>query len=217
MDTKTANIIETRLKGLRVDALKAFKMQVMRIYSSANHPAFISDSMVSEAVRASEESVGKLIREAVSGAAAVSAAPEAFLLVRHAVAAHLLDLERMVEQGRGIPLPPATLKMINERFSAVRQRSEQDLENYRASFSGPRNTGGRRPKHDWEGALIHVAAQANLPDGLLDEEGGTQADIEKMISEWFIQRTGNSPAESEIRKRASAVMKAISKPKKAGN
>ena len=217
MDSKTANIIETRLGELRVDALKAFKMQVMRIYSSANHPAFVPDSMVSEAVRASEESVGKLIREAVSGAAAVSAAPEAFLLVRDAVAAHLPDLERMVEQGRGLPLPPATLKVINERFGAVRQRAEQNLENYRASFSGSENKGGRPLKHDWEGALIHVAAQANLPDGLIDEEGGTQADIEEMISEWFIQRTGDSPAESEIRKRASAVMKAISKPQKAGN
>ena len=50
MDSKTANIIETRLGELRVDALKAFKMQVMRIYSSANHPAFVPDSMVSEAV-----------------------------------------------------------------------------------------------------------------------------------------------------------------------
>jgi hypothetical protein len=217
MDNKTANIIETRLRELRMDALKAFKMQVMRIYSSANHPAFIPDSMVSEAVRASEENVAQLLRHAVSGASGVSEAPEAFLLVHDAVAAHLLDLEKMVEQGRGIPLPPATLKMINERSGAVRQRSEQNLENYRASFSGSKNKGGRPSKWDWEGALIYVAAQANLPDGLIDEEGGTQADIEEMISEWFIQRTGDSPAESEIRKRASAVMKAISKPQKAGN
>lgn len=216
MDSKTTDSIEARLNELRTKALKAFKMQIIKIYSPVEHPAFIRDSLVSEAVRVAEETASQFLRKAVSGASAISEAPEAFLLVRHAVAAHLLDLERKIEQGRGVPLPPDTLKVINERFAAVSQRAYQNLENYRASFSGSKKPGGRPPTWDWESALIHVIAEANTLDGLPTDRGA-QAQIEKMISEWFMRKTGNSPADSEIRKRASAVMNAIPNPPKAGN
>jgi len=216
MDIKTADTIEARLNELRTKALKAFKMQIIKIYSPVEHPAFIPDSLVSEAVRVTEETASQFLRKAVSGASAITEAPEAFLLVRDAVAAHLLDLQREIEQGRGVSLPPATLKVINERFAVASQRTYQNLENYRPSFSGSKNKGGRPSVWDWESALIHLIAQANSLDGLPMDHGG-QAQIEKIISEWFMQTTGNSPAESEIRKRASAVIKAISPAPKAGN
>lgn len=186
-----------------MDALKAFKMQVMQIYSSANHPAFIRDSMVSEAMRASEESVGKLIREALSGAAAVSVTPEAFLLVRDAVAAHLLDLERIVEQGRGLPLPPAALKVINERFGAVRKRSEQNLENYRAFFSTLKNKGGRLPEWNWEKAEAHV--RAKFPGGI-PKVRGTQAKIVNLMAEWFSETYDKEPGKTELNRHAAALV-----------
>lgn len=216
MDTKTTDSIDARLNELRAKALNMFRMKILKIYSSAEHPAFIPDSIFSEAVRAAEENVGQLLTKAVSGVSTVSEAPEAFLLVRNTVAGHLLDLERMIEQGRGVPLSPAPLKVINERFAAVSQRAYQNLENYRSSFSVSKSEGGRPQKWDWESALIHVIAEANTLDGLPIDRGA-QAQIEKMISEWFMRKTGNSPADSEIRKRASAVMKAISNPPKAGN
>lgn len=216
MDSKTTDSIETRLNELRAKALNLFKLEVMKIYSCVEHPAFMPDSLVSEAVRAAEENVHQLLFKAVSGASAISETPEAFLLVRNAVAAHLLDLERTIEKGRGVPLPPATLKVISERFAAVSQRAYPNLENYRASFSGSKKPGGRPPTWDWEGALIYVIAEANTLDGLPTERGA-QAQIEKKISEWFMRKTGNSPADSEIRKRARAVMDAISNPSKAGN
>ena len=123
----TTDNISARLEKLKAEASTGFKMQIMKIYSSAEHPAFIPDSMVSEAVRVAEESASQFLRKTVSGASAISEAPEAFLLVRDAVAAHLLDLERMIEQGRGVPLPPATLKVINERFAVVSQRTYKNL------------------------------------------------------------------------------------------
>tara|TARA_R100000501_G_scaffold14813_2_gene26875 strand:- start:7287 stop:7601 length:315 start_codon:yes stop_codon:yes gene_type:complete len=70
--------------------------------------------------------------------------------------------------------------------------------------------GGRPPKYDWEGSLIDIIAQANTPDGL-PEGPGAQAKIENMMSEWFIARTGEGPAISEVRRRAKRVMEAISK------
>jgi hypothetical protein len=216
MDSKTIDSIEARLNELRAKTLKAFKMQIIKIYSPVEHPAFIPDSLVSEAVRVAEETASQFLRKAVSGASAITGAPEAFLLVRDAVAAHLLDLERAIEKGHGVPLPPNTLKVINERFAAVSQRAYQNLENYRSSFSGSKNEGGRPQKWDWESALIHVIAEANTVDGLPTDRGA-QAQIEKIISEWFMRTTGNSPAVSEIRKRANVVMKAISTAPKAVN
>lgn len=215
MDTTTTDNIKSRLNDLRAKAIKAFKMQVMRIYSPAEHPVLIPDNLVSEAVRAAEESVNQFLGKAVSGVSAISEAPEAFLLVRDAMAAHLLDLERAIEQGRGVPLPPATLKVVRERFEAVSQRSYQNLEEYRSS-SGSKNKGGRPQKWDWEGALIHLVAVANTPDGLPTGQKA-QAEIEKIISDWFDPKAENTPVESEIRKRASAVMQAITNLKKAGN
>ncbi|MGG7519777.1 hypothetical protein ACQ3G6_18045 [Allorhizobium undicola] len=218
MDSKTADSIEARLNELRAKALKAFKMQIMKIYSSVEHPAFIPDSTVSEAVRAAEESVNQFVRQTVSGVSAISEAPEAFLLVRDAVAAHLLDLERRIEQGRGVPLPPDTLKVINGRFAAVSQRASQSLENYRSFFSGPKNPGGRPPTWDWDGATIHLIAVANTPDGLRLEGGrGDNAKIANMMRDWFILKTGNSPDFSDLKKRARKVIDAISKPQKAEN
>lgn len=171
MDSKTTDSIEARLNELRAKALKAFKMQIIKIYSPVEHPAFIPDSLVSEAVRVAEETASQFLRKAVSGASAISETPEAFLLVHDAVAAHLLDLERRIEQGRGVPLSPATLKVINERFAAVSERASHNLENYRSFFSGPKNPGGRPEKWDWDGATIHLIAVANTPDGLLLEGG----------------------------------------------
>lgn len=218
MDSKTTDSIEARLNELRTKALKAFKMHIIKIYSSAEHPVFIPDSMISEAVRAAEDNVSQLLRNAVSGASAISVAPEAFLLARDAVAAHLLDLQRRIEQGRGVLLPRDTLKLINERFAAVSERAYQNLENYRTSFSGSINQGGRRPKWDWEGALSHLVAVANTPDGLpINMERGDQAKLVKIISEWFVQKTGESPDERDIKKLAKKVIEAISNPRKGGN
>lgn len=71
---------------------------------------------------------------------------------------------------------------------------------------------GRPAKWDWEGALAYLIALANLPDGLDDLADGQlrQADLERALSEWFIRHTGNAPATSQIRARASAIMRAIS-------
>ena len=87
MDSKTIDSIEARLNELRAKTLKAFKMQIIKIYSPVEHPAFIPDSLVSEAVRVAEETASQFLRKAVSGASAITEAPEAFLLVRDAVAA----------------------------------------------------------------------------------------------------------------------------------
>lgn len=69
---------------------------------------------------------------------------------------------------------------------------------------------GRPPKWDWEGAIAHVVAVANTPDGL--ETGpGAQAAIERLIAGWFTRASNDAsaPSESEIRKRASRIVKAI--------
>jgi hypothetical protein len=69
---------------------------------------------------------------------------------------------------------------------------------------------GRPPKWDWEAAMAYVVACANTPDGL--ETGpGAQAAIERLIADFFIRSSDDStaPCESETRKRASRIVKAM--------
>jgi len=69
---------------------------------------------------------------------------------------------------------------------------------------------GRPPKWDWEGVLAFVIAQAQTPDGLPTGHGA-QSEIERMMAEWFEQETGGSPSTSQLRQRASRVMRLIEK------
>ena len=55
---------------------------------------------------------------------------------------------------------------------------------------------GRTPKWDWDGAGRELMMLANSPDGL----PYPQAAIEKHLSDWFMERCGDHPSESHIRK-----------------
>ena len=67
---------------------------------------------------------------------------------------------------------------------------------------------GAPRKWDWDGSLIDLIAHANRPDGL-PNGAGAQAAIERIMGDWFISQTGNTPAPSEIRLRAAKVMAAL--------
>lgn len=74
---------------------------------------------------------------------------------------------------------------------------------------------GRPKKWDWEGAMAHVAAEANRnPDGL-PVGYGAQTKVEQLILNWFMTRSGETPAESEVRLRATKVLAAIEEGRKA--
>lgn len=208
MDTNAANKIKLQLDTLTAKALSAFKREVLEIYAAGDYREFIPEFMVNDMVRAAESNAQQLLADAVSQVSAISAAPPAFELIDAAMTAHLSGLENVVEHGRGVPLHPPVLKLAGERFEAVRLRLVRHLENRRSGFVEPKNKGGRPPTWDWEGALIHVTAIANTPDGLPSGRGA-QAWIEGVLQDWFIQTAGSSPSEGEIRKRASAVMKGL--------
>lgn len=67
---------------------------------------------------------------------------------------------------------------------------------------------GRPAKWDWDAALAHIVALANKPDGL-PTGPGAQARIEELIAEWFIDRTGDAPAISQIRARAQKIVRSM--------
>lgn len=70
---------------------------------------------------------------------------------------------------------------------------------------------GRPRTWDWEGALTYLVGIAQHPDGL-PTGAGAQAKIEKLIADWFISMTGNSPAPSQIRAWAQKIMGALKSP-----
>lgn len=57
--------------------------------------------------------------------------------------------------------------------------------------------GGRPQKWDWEGALIELS-RLDAVDGTENKSG---ADLAQHLSAWFVAQTGDTPADSEIRKR----------------
>ena len=67
---------------------------------------------------------------------------------------------------------------------------------------------GRPRKWDWEAALSFIISKAQTPDGL-PVGPGAQARIEAMIADWFETETGGSPSVSQIRTRASAIVRMI--------
>lgn len=69
---------------------------------------------------------------------------------------------------------------------------------------------GRPRKWDWEGAMAFIGAKSRR-EGLLTGEPGKQARIEDAIAEWFITETGDSPAPSQIRSRASRLVEMAQK------
>lgn len=72
---------------------------------------------------------------------------------------------------------------------------------------------GRPPKWDWEGSLAFIVSQAQLPDGL-PTGPGAQARIEEMMASWFTDKTGDTPAPSQIRQRAAAIVRSLERPER---
>ena len=70
---------------------------------------------------------------------------------------------------------------------------------------------GRPRTWDWEGALTYLLGVAQHPDGL-PTGPGAQARVEKLIAEWFMEMTGNSPAPSQIRAWAQKIMRSLKSP-----
>ena len=113
------------------------------------------------------------------------------------------DGELDVELG-GLSFELPAIEMLAPNAPPLVPISTKEVHAPRPTRGGP----GRNRKWDWEGALARVVSIANTPDGL-PEGHGAQAAIERMISEWFTATTSGQPPESEIRKRAAQVMRAI--------
>lgn len=94
-----------------------------------------------------------------------------------------------------------------DRSSAPSKEESQELEPLQKAMIF-RELRGRPRKWDWEGAWAALVAEAHTPDGLPEGEGA-QASIARIMANWFQQKYGEEPADSEIRKRAAAVLEAI--------
>ncbi len=70
---------------------------------------------------------------------------------------------------------------------------------------------GRPRTWDWDGATTHLISIAQTPDGL-PTGAGAQAHIERIIADWFVSNSGDAPSDSQVRKHAAKVVRAIKKP-----
>jgi hypothetical protein len=84
---------------------------------------------------------------------------------------------------------------------------ELDLDSVRDHFGlMPTPRGGRPLKYDWERAQIDLFGRVYRGD---TPEPRTQAEVERMLAQWFVDHGGKQPAESEIRKRSKKLFEAI--------
>jgi hypothetical protein len=70
---------------------------------------------------------------------------------------------------------------------------------------------GRPRVWDWDGVLTYLLTIAQKPDGL-PSGTGAQAQIERLIAEWFMKETNDAPADSQVRQHATKIMQALKKP-----
>jgi len=86
-------------------------------------------------------------------------------------------------------------------FSSPAEQSETP-----ARIGGP----GRRREHDWDGALLHLVGQAEKNSIAPDPDAhGAQADIVRLLAEWFHMKGDKVPAESQLQTFAKRALQAI--------
>jgi hypothetical protein len=96
-----------------------------------------------------------------------------------------------------------------ERIEMLQPSADLAPPPHRAVERGARM--GRPRTWDWDGATIHLLTIAQTPDGL-PTGPGAQAQIERLIADWFMTTTGNAPAESQVRQHSTKMMRALKKP-----
>lgn len=102
----------------------------------------------------------------------------------------------------GLCLPREKIEMLQPGVELVTEKRESIEARVRP---------GRPRVWDWDGALLHLLNVAQRPDGL-PVGPGAQAHVERLISEWFVDTTSNTPSPSQVRQHAARVMRAIGKP-----
>ena len=85
---------------------------------------------------------------------------------------------------------------IRNTILAQHRLSEVDAHNWIRRQGQAKPSPGRPAKWDWDGAVAHLLAVANTPDGLPEN----QAKVELLVAEWFHRTYDCAPAESAIRK-----------------
>ncbi len=105
------------------------------------------------------------------------------------------EIERLRGENSAWPLNKRGDLAVTDETKPVAPESPEDESTKR----------GRKPIWDWEGAFAHLLWVANCPDGL----PRVQADIERLVADWFRQTVDNEPAESAIRKRVSVWCKEV--------
>jgi hypothetical protein len=74
--------------------------------------------------------------------------------------------------------------------------------------AGAHSRVGRPRTWDWDAATMHLLTIAQMPDGL-PTGPGAQAQIERLIAEWFMTAAGNAPSESQVRQHATKIVRAL--------
>ncbi len=69
---------------------------------------------------------------------------------------------------------------------------------------------GRPQEYDWDSFIFEIIKRANSPDGLPE----TQAELVRIMLQWFLETAGGEPAESSVKSRISKIYRYLNKAEK---
>lgn len=188
---------------LRNEAMVEFLRRYRKIVHNAAIPGSLNFQQLAEILHVVEDNVSTF----TEGLRTVDRAAGEQVLSTRAIRQHLADIEQCLLSGDGITPSASTAAALQEGIARIRNQIPTSLAEGVPKPSPVMNKGGRPGKWKWEGALIHLIAVANTPDGL-PEGAGAQARIGELIANWFAANSedGSTPAESEIKLRARLIM-----------
>lgn len=198
----------TRASALQRKAIGDFQRRFGAVQLQSVPLGYFSAAQVAELLYAAEENVLSLSESLWAIADAGHSGDEVTRMVR----AHLADIEQNVLSGWGVAPSASTADALQKGITRIRGRLPNSARTDQTVPKAAKNKGGHPGKWNWEGALIYLIALANQPDGL-PEGRGAQTRIVELIADWFAATSndGDTPAPSEIKKRARSIMEELSR------
>lgn len=190
-----SNEIQSTLAALTESTKVALQAEISKICISEKGTLTFSTTMKNKANRAAERLILTFVSEAVEQVSAISASPQAYLLIHNSVSSVILDLEDIVASGGFLPPSSNVSESISNDFERIRDRILPSLELHRSIFAKSKSRTGRPPESEWEQIEAFILEQ--FPVGS-SSSVVTKAAIKRNIEFWLQREKRAPPSEGHL-------------------
>lgn len=197
---------ESPVSNLQVEAIEKFRRDHRKLVANTVMPGVLRAHESAAIIHAAEDSIFNLIDSIKAGVGVGGDAHISMRIVRQ----HLANIEQCLLSGAVFTPTASTAEALQLGIARIRDKLPTAFAGTHVSLKPAANKGGHPGKWNWEGALIHLIAVANHPDGL-PEGRGAQTRLVELMADWFAKHNdGAAPADSDMKKRARLIMEEIS-------